>query len=108
VKVELTTIDRCFADISVHHALFIKLDVEGSEYEALRGASATIRKYRPPILFEVNPSSASASGHSVRELLRLMHESGYRRVCEIDEFPERRKILEVSTERQRNLLALPD
>jgi hypothetical protein len=33
---------------------FIKMDVEGYEYEVLKGAAATIQKHKPVIFFEMN------------------------------------------------------
>lgn len=48
-EIELRTLDSCgFKDVG-----FIKIDVEGHEYEVLRGASDTIRRDRPHLLIEV-------------------------------------------------------
>ena len=44
IRIETTSIDQTVAGAPVS---FIKLDVEGAEYEALRGAEDTIRKYHP-------------------------------------------------------------
>ena len=38
----------------------IKLDVEGAEVRVLRGAAATLRRHRPVLLVEYNPSCAAA------------------------------------------------
>lgn len=42
--IEVTSIDRCLKDEKV---TFIKLDIEGSEINALRGAETTIREFHP-------------------------------------------------------------
>jgi FkbM family methyltransferase len=47
VEVPVTSIDEYFADKTP--PTFIKLDIEGAEIEALKGASKTIRKYRPKL-----------------------------------------------------------
>ena len=46
-QVELVTVDSLLAGRS---ADFIKMDLEGAEAEAIRGAQATIKKYRPSML----------------------------------------------------------
>ncbi len=47
VKVPVTTVDRIVADLGLKQVNFIKMDVEGAERDALRGAAATIRNMRP-------------------------------------------------------------
>jgi FkbM family methyltransferase len=47
VKVPLTTIDILAAELKLPKVDFIKMDIEGAEKPALRGAAETIRKYRP-------------------------------------------------------------
>ena len=47
VKVPLTTIDILAGELKLPRVDFIKMDIEGSEKPALRGAAATIRTYRP-------------------------------------------------------------
>jgi FkbM family methyltransferase len=47
VKVPLTTIDILATELKLPHVDFIKMDIEGAEKPALRGATETIRKYRP-------------------------------------------------------------
>ena len=44
-----TTIDRALAQRSAPRVDFIKMDIEGSELGALRGAEATIRHWRPKL-----------------------------------------------------------
>ncbi len=49
IKVALTTIDKIVADLHVDQVDYIKLDIEGAESNALRGAVETIKKYKPRI-----------------------------------------------------------
>ena len=44
-----TTIDEAAARSNAPHIDFIKMDIEGSELGALRGAEATIRRWRPKL-----------------------------------------------------------
>jgi FkbM family methyltransferase len=47
VKVPLTTIDILARELKLTRVDFIKMDIEGAEKQALRGAAETIRKYAP-------------------------------------------------------------
>ena len=47
---------------------FIKIDVDGQEARVLRGALGTLRRFRPPVLFELTPTAVAADGESVEEL----------------------------------------
>lgn len=59
-SIELTTIDEVTAGEKV---TFIKMDIEGAELEALKGASATIQRYRPVL--------AISAYHKPEDLLTL-------------------------------------
>ena len=48
--VETTTLDKVFADEPI---TFIKMDIEGAEFEALRGCECTIRTQRPKLAISV-------------------------------------------------------
>ena len=48
--IETTTLDEVFEDKSI---TFIKMDVEGAEYEALRGAEKTIRTQHPKLAISI-------------------------------------------------------
>jgi len=47
VEVPLTTIDILVADLGIDRVDFIKMDIEGAERNALRGATETIRQHHP-------------------------------------------------------------
>lgn len=56
----------------------IKVDVEGAELDVFRGAEATLRRWRPILLFEEN-GSGQAFGYDRQELLAwLQHRADYR------------------------------
>lgn len=46
-RVPLTTIDRIVAELGLPRVDFIKMDIEGAEVNALRGAKATIARHHP-------------------------------------------------------------
>lgn len=75
VQVEIVTIDSLVAgdrDIS-----FMKLDIEGAELFALRGADRLIRQCRPVIVMEVNPWFLEGFGISVDEVFDHLEGLGY-------------------------------
>jgi FkbM family methyltransferase len=45
--VPLTTIDRIVAELKLERVDFIKMDIEGSEKNALTGAAGTLRRFKP-------------------------------------------------------------
>jgi hypothetical protein len=47
VEAPLTTIDRVVAELRLDRVDYIKMDIEGAEVRALKGASATIAKFHP-------------------------------------------------------------
>lgn len=49
----LTTIDSLVAELKLERVDFIKMDIKGAEQRALRGASATIRRFRPRMALAV-------------------------------------------------------
>ena len=47
VEVPLTTLDKIATDLGLTKVDYIKMDIEGAEPNALRGAAETIRKFKP-------------------------------------------------------------
>ena len=61
---------------------FMKIDIEGCETEALRGARETIMRHRPVIWIEINPEALVRQKHSVLELRNLLENELSYRVAE--------------------------
>ncbi len=47
VRVPLTTIDRLVEELNLPRVDYIKMDIEGAETRALRGAAETLKRWRP-------------------------------------------------------------
>lgn len=60
-----------------HPPTFIKLDIEGWEVRALRGAERTLRTYHPTLVVEVNREALERAGTSPHELHDMLRGHGY-------------------------------
>ena len=76
--------DDALASLEVGRVGVIKIDVEGSELDVLRGLAGTLAEYRPSVLCEILPSYApgrqrwSSRQPRVDALVTMMQGAGYR------------------------------
>lgn len=56
---------------------FIKMDCEGMELKALKGAEKTIAKFRPVMLLEINRGALEKQGTSADEVFAWLTSNGY-------------------------------
>lgn len=56
---------------------FIKMDIEGAEFMALRGMKNTIKQHRPKLMTEFSPAALFESGIKPQEYLDLLIDYGY-------------------------------
>jgi FkbM family methyltransferase len=77
-RVRVTTIDRLVEELQLGRIDFIKMDIEGAEREAIVGAQATIRKWRPSLAIAVEHTLDRRE--NCREVIRRTKqiESAYR------------------------------
>ena len=75
--------DECEEIASQNSIDLIKIDVEGSELEVLKGLRSVIIKYQPMLKIEFNESSFLAAGVSNESVWRYLEDLGYKRftVC---------------------------
>jgi FkbM family methyltransferase len=75
--VDLETIDELVARSGLERLDLVKLDVEGSEVDALDGARATIERFQPTILLEAEEARLASQGRSKQDLVQALGELGY-------------------------------
>jgi FkbM family methyltransferase len=75
--VSLETIDEIVARSGLARLDLVKLDIEGSEVDALDGAHAAIARFRPIILLEAEEERLAQQGRTKEDLTRALDELGY-------------------------------
>jgi FkbM family methyltransferase len=78
VEVQAKGLDRILEDHDIAHVRFMKMDIEGSEVDALTTGRKMLTRDQPIIWYESNGSTASMFGNSVPALRRLLETMGYR------------------------------
>ncbi len=78
IEVNVVTIDEYFAAVDMSGLKFVKIDVEGMEYEVLKGGAETWGKYAPVIYFECLPHTNRDRGYDImRKIGDLLAGLGY-------------------------------
>lgn len=76
--VKVKRIDDLLEERGVASVDLIKMDIEGSEYYALRGAMKTLQRSRPVIFIELNESALRDCKSSAKDIRELLYGLGYR------------------------------
>jgi FkbM family methyltransferase len=79
VTVPATTIDK-ITEKRQQPVRFIKLDLEGGEYNAIRGAAAVMTADRPVIVMENSVYSPEYNGYAKSEYFKMFADRGYQPV----------------------------
>lgn len=74
-KVPTITIDKMAIELPIS---FMKVDIQGSDLFALRGAVKTIEKNRMPIIFEFEEQFQEEFGTSLKDYMDFVEDIGYR------------------------------
>lgn len=78
VPIEIRSLDDILRDLDCGTPCVLKLDIEGSEFEAIAGAREFITRVRPTLFLEINPIAAKRNGHSIEALRDALLDLGYR------------------------------
>ncbi|MGH9533422.1 MAG: FkbM family methyltransferase [Terriglobales bacterium] len=72
-----TTLDAEVERFRIGRVDFIKVDVEGYEMEVMTGAQMVLRRFRPVVMYEINPQALAAHGVNQAALTAFFRERGY-------------------------------
>jgi FkbM family methyltransferase len=75
----VVTIDGFCAERGIGRVDFIRMDIEGAELMALRGARAVLDRDKPSVLLEIHPAMLAARfGGTAEQVVELFARRGYR------------------------------
>jgi FkbM family methyltransferase len=79
INVKVVTLDQLFKKINYQHIDLIKIDVEGMEYDVIKGAMQLIKKNRPIIVAETHKSINSfKKNKNLDSLFSTLYKIGYK------------------------------
>lgn len=77
VEIPAVTLDHYVQEQRISALRLIKIDVEGGEYEVIKGATHTLTTLRPIVLMELSDALQESRGFSTVEFKRLMKQLEY-------------------------------
>ncbi len=77
VQVEVTSIDDFVSRSIARRVDLIKIDIEGNELHALRGALQTIERNHPVIIAELNTGCLARDGVAPADVVQFLRDQGY-------------------------------
>src|SRR6266566_2079570 len=78
MQVAVATLDQFLRQNAIQRVDFMKMDIEGAELSALRGAASLLRTLpRPLLLIEVFEIRTRPWGYSSRDIVKILIDAGY-------------------------------
>lgn len=77
IEVNVQTLDVFAKKCEIDRIDLIKVDIEGREFDFLKGATASIAKFRPVLLLELNDALLRRGGASLSHVLTSLHRDNY-------------------------------
>lgn len=68
IDVAVTSIDNFVEEKKLTRLDFIKIDVEGAEYDTLQGAANTLKNLRPRCIVAIHPQPVAAKGDTLEDI----------------------------------------
>lgn len=83
-QIEIVTLDQDIAENCLPAPDLIKIDIEGWELEALRGARQTLIHHRPVLFLEMHGETMNEKRRKVAEIVAFLNEIGYHKIHHIE------------------------
>ena len=77
LNVSIDTLDGVMAAHGLPEPDFIKIDIEGMEYQALLGMSQIVRHFSPEFYIEIHGADDAGKGENIRRVTALFESWGY-------------------------------
>ena len=98
IQVELKRLDDIIpTDTPIH---FIKIDVEGGEYDVLKGAINILKKHRPYIIFEFGLGASDFYGTTPEQIYRLLNDEVQLKISSLKDFVNHKSALSLEQFKQ--------
>lgn len=75
--ITLSTLDQVVAENGLQRLDLMKIDVEGAELSVLKGGLATLERFRPMIVIEIQSETSHDAGYEPADILGLLSRFGY-------------------------------
>jgi FkbM family methyltransferase len=76
-RISVRTLDDIAAELNLERVDLIKVDVEGAEFQVVRGAAQLIERHKPALVLEVSESAFAAAGYTKSEFYGYLRARGY-------------------------------
>jgi len=86
IDVIVTSIDNFVKEKNINKLDFIKIDVEGAEYDTLLGAADTFKNLKPVCIVAIHPDAIAAKGDRVEDIYDFIVGCNYRITLDKKEF----------------------
>ena len=86
IDVEVTSVDAFIKEKKINRLDFIKIDVEGAEYDTLRGAAETLQNLRPVCIVAIHPEPIKAKGDRLEDIYDFIISRQYKIMFNKKEF----------------------
>ena len=77
VEVDVNTIDNFVMTKKLSKVNFIKIDVEGAEYDTLSGGIEVFKKYKPHFILAIHPEPIEKKGDRLEDIYDLLEQLHY-------------------------------